>query len=81
MGSTTRFDFSVIGDAVNLAARLEATAGRGEYKNYPTIYSSMTMEQLPDNFESKKIGNIKVKGKEDVITIYSPHILALTKYK
>ena len=81
MGSTTRFDFSVIGDAVNLAARLEATAGRGAYKNHPTIYSSMTMEQLPDNFKSKKIGDIKVKGKDDVITIYSPHILALTKYK
>ena len=81
MGSTTRFDFSVIGDAVNLAARLEATAGRGAYKNHPTIYSSMTMEQLPDNFKSKKIGDIKVKGKDDVITIYSPHILALSKYK
>ena len=70
MGSTTRFDFSVIGDAVNLAARLEATAGRGDYLKYPTIYSSMTMEQLPDTYTSKKIGDIKVKGKEDVIEIY-----------
>jgi len=70
MGSSTRFDFSVIGDAVNLAARLEATAGRGNYKDYPTIYSSMTMEQLPDTYNSVKIGDIRVKGKADVITIY-----------
>ena len=73
MGSSTRFDFSVIGDAVNLAARLEATAGRGDYSEYPTIYSSMTREQLPPNMfhNSHKIGNIKVKGKEDVIEIYN----------
>ena len=73
MGSSTRFDFSVIGDAVNLAARLEATAGRGDYKEYPTIYSSMTREELPPDMfhNSRKIGDIKVKGKEDVITIYS----------
>ena len=73
MGSSTRFDFSVIGDAVNLAARLEATAGRGDYLKYPTIYSSMTLDQLPDNMvtNSHKIGDIKVKGKEDVITIYA----------
>ena len=72
MGSSTRFDFSVIGDAVNLAARLEATAGRGDYKEYPTIYSSMTREQLPPNMfhNSRKISDIKVKGKEDVISIY-----------
>ncbi len=65
MGSSTRFDFSVIGDAVNLAARLEATAGRGDYKLYPTIYSSMTREQLPPDMfhNSHKIGDIKVKGK------------------
>ena len=73
MGSSTRFDFSVIGDAVNLAARLEATAGRGDYLEYPTIYSSMTREQLPPDMfhNSHKIGNIKVKGKEDVIEIYN----------
>ena len=70
MGSSTRFDFSVIGDAVNLAARLEATAGRGDYKEHPTIYSMYTKDQLPDSMKSQKIGDIKVKGKEELITIY-----------
>jgi len=71
MGSTTRFDFSVVGDAVNLAARLEAAAGRGQYIDYPTIYSSMTKEQLPNSIKSKRIGDIKVKGKEEVIEIFT----------
>jgi adenylate cyclase len=71
MGSTTRFDFSVIGDAVNLAARLEATAGRGDFKDSPTLYSSYTMEQL-ENIESVEVDKIKVKGKEELITIYKP---------
>ena len=71
MGSTTRFDFSVIGDAVNLAARLEATAGRGDFKDSPTLYSSYTMKQL-ENIESVEVDKIKVKGKEELITIYKP---------
>jgi len=72
MGSESRFDYSVIGDAVNLAARLEATAARHEYVEYKTIISSYTKDQLPDNYPCIDIGNIKVKGKDELITIYSP---------
>ena len=71
MGSDARFDYSVIGDSVNLAARLEATAARGEYKEYKTIYSSYTMHKLR-TIDSKYIGKIKVKGKDEEIEIYTP---------
>ena len=72
MGSKSRFDYSVIGDAVNLAARLEATAARHEYIEYKTIISSFTQQLLPEGYVSHNIGTIKVKGKEEEITIYSP---------
>jgi len=71
MGSSIRFDFSVIGDAVNLAARLEATAGRGKFKDCPTLYSSYTMKQLK-TIKSIEVDKINVKGKEELITIYKP---------
>ena len=75
MGSSTRFDYSVIGDAINLAARLEAST-----RNYKTrgggivntIYSSYTQEQLPDDLKGVELDKIKVKGKDELITIFKP---------
>jgi len=72
MGSETRFDYSVIGDAVNLAARLEATAGRGDYAQWPVVLSSSTVEQCPFPNQYTEIGDILVKGKSEPIKIYSP---------
>ena len=70
MGSESRFDYSVIGDSVNLAARLESTAARGDYLEYKTIYSRFTMEKLT-TITSRPIGQIKVKGKEEMIDIFT----------
>ena len=68
MGAETRLDYSVVGDAVNLGARLEAQT-RAE--DTPIIVSEYTYLQCSD-IAFSSIGEVTVKGKEEPVRMYAP---------
>lgn len=68
MGSDLRFNYSVLGDPVNLASRLE-----GQSKNYglPIILGSRTASALADRFAVLELDCITVKGKTEPESVYT----------
>lgn len=65
LGSSRRLNYSVIGDTVNVAARLEAVAKGGE-----VIITQDTRDRLDGQFKLKELDPVSVKGKKERIHVF-----------
>jgi len=75
VGAERRLEYTIIGDIVNLSARLEATTK--EY-GVPLLASEPTALLLDDTFEKRALGEVKVKGKNTSTRIFAVTVRSAT---
>jgi len=69
LGSHQRFDYSMLGDSVNLAARLE---GANKQFGTHTMVSKATFDRVSDRIAGRELGRIAVVGRREPVTVYEP---------
>ena len=66
VGTEARMEYTVVGDSVNLAARLESAAKPGQI-----LIAGATYARVRDAVQARALGPMKVKGKEEEIDVYA----------
>ena len=60
-----RLDYTVIGDSVNIAQRLQSVAAQGQI-----IITEIMYEKMKEFFQCKKVGEVSLKNKHNPVTVY-----------
>jgi adenylate cyclase len=71
LGSSERLKFTTLGDTVNIAARLESY-DKDVCKDAlcRILVGDTTLRCLDERYTAEKIGDVSLKGKDDIITVH-----------